>query len=277
MKRIFLPRDFIWFLIPLIPAGFLLFFHFFIFSQTRTERGIKQLEKKQPHSAEKLFLKILEKDPFHPYTHLNLGLSYDRSGRPAQALKEYNMVSKYFKDDLLRFFASFNTAELEGRLGNLDKALESYQKALSFSSFSMEQEKIKQNIELLLKTPPPDKGGGAKKSAKGKDNQQGDKKGEGDSRNTGEEEGDSSSKDDLQAQNSKEGEESSGDGQRENPDSPSRLKPAEEGSLSGDMGAGQAESIMDEIEELESAVRARQFQQNSMRKRARRRRKRPDW
>ena len=269
MKRVLLPGDFIWFLIPLIPAALLLFFHFFIFSQTQTERGIKQLKKKQPRLAEELFLKILDKDPFHPYTHLNLGLSYDMGGRPGSALKEYNTVSKYFKEDSLRFFALFNTAELQGRLGNLEKALKSYQEALSFS---MEQKKVKQNIELLLKTSPAAGGGDGKKSAQTKNERRGDKKEE-------DLQSDEEGEDDLQAQSSEEeeGEESSEGGQGENPDSPSsRAAPTEKSSQSGDVGADQAESIMDEIEELESAVRARQFQQKSRQKRPRRKGK-PDW
>ena len=272
MKRVFSPRDFIWFLIPLIPAGGLLFFHFFIFSQTLTERGIKYLKKKQPRSAVELFLKILEKEPFHPYTHLNLGLSYDISRRPAQALKEYNMVSKYFKEDSLRFFSSFNTAELQGRLGNVETALESYQKALSFS---MEPIKVKQNIELLLKAPQSGQGGGAQKSAKGKNDRRGSGKREGDSSLQAGQKGDVPSKESPQTQNPDD-ERESGEGGEGASDSRFRPKPSKGTSPDGEVSADQAESIMDEIEELESAVRAKQFQQKSKRRR-RRQGNRPDW
>ncbi|MCY4512635.1 MAG: tetratricopeptide repeat protein [Bdellovibrionales bacterium] len=272
MKRVFLPQDFLWFLIPLALAGFLVFFHFFIFSQTWTEKGIEFLKQKKPQSAIKVFLKILEREPFHPYAHLNLGLAYDISGRPKKALKEYGMISKHFNQDSLQFFSSFNMAELHGRLKILDKALENYQQALAFS---IESDKIKQNIELLFQTPPPQEEKQDKtKKPKGKQSKSDSGGGQGNQEDQKKEQRGKSSqnKKDSSSSEAKENNEDNKEGGSEDEqpssDSQSDQGQSRSGSVTpeGDISKRQAQSIMDEIEEQESNVRARQFQQNSLRR-----------
>lgn len=279
MKRVFLLRDFSWFLIPLGLAAFLGFFHFFKFSQTWTTKGIKLLEQKKPQSAAEFFVKILERDPFHPYAHLNLGLAYDMSDRPTKALKEYNMILKHFDRDSLQFFASFNTAELQGRLGSLEKALENYQRALSFS---IEPERIKQNIELLFQTPSSQAGQGKPQDSHSKSGRQSEGGQNGESM-AQQEETSSSNEDNPNSQdaNAKGGVEGNlPEDQQLSQGSLSdseQGQPQSEGSSSiGEISKNQAQSIMDEIEEQESNVRARQFQQNSSR-RPRRNTTHKDW
>ena len=274
MKRVFLLQDFFWFLIPLVLAGFLAFFHFFIFSQTWTEKGIQFLKKKKPQSAVPFFLKILEREPFHPYAHLNLGLAYDMSNRPMKALKEYGMISKHFNQDFLQFFSSFNTAELQGRLGNLDKALENYQQALALS---IESDKIKQNIELLFQTPPPQEEKQDKtKKPDGKQSKGDSGGGQGNPENQKKEQGEKSSQNKKDSrsseteakENNEDNKEGSSEGEQQSSNSQSDQGQSRSGSVTpeGEISKRQAQSIMDEIEEQESNVRARQFQQNSLRR-----------
>jgi len=287
MKRIVLLRDFSWFLIPVALASGLIFVHFFIFSQTWTEKGIKFLKQKKTQSAEKVFLKILERNPFHPYAHLNLGLTYDMSNRPMKALKEYDMISKHFTQDSLQFFASFNTAELHGRLKNLDKALENYQRALAFS---IEPDKIKQNIELLFKDLSEQKGnqeqtqkqkgkqskGDSGDGQKNSQNQETDQEGESaqnnrDSDSSKEEGGEKVSQKENDSESSKQKKEEGGEGNNSDSDSQHSGPHSEQGqfgkpALEGEISKNQAQSIMDEIEEQESNVRARQFKENSFRR-----------
>ena len=294
MKRVVLLRDFSWFLIPIVLAAGLVFIHFFIFFQTWTAKGIKLLKKKKPQSAEKVFVKILERNPFHPYAHLNLGLTYDINNRPMKALKEYGMISKHFTQDSLQFFASFNTAELHSRLKNVDKALESYQQALAFS---IEPDKIKQNIELLFKDLSDQKGNQEKtqkqkgKQSKGdsgdgqknSQNQEADQKGESaqskqDSDSSdGNEGGEKVSEKENDSDPSKKEREEEGEGNDSDDDSQNSQRSqnsrphSEQGqfgspALEGEISKNQAQSIMDEIEEQESNVRARQFKENSFRR-----------
>ena len=268
-------------MIPLALAAFLGFFHFFKFSQTWTAKGIKLLKEKNPQSAAGLFVKILERDPFHPYAHLNLGLAYDMSDRPMKALKEYGIILKHFDQDSLQFYSSFNTAELHGRLGSLEKALENYQWALSFS---MEPERIKQNIELLFKASPPQAGQGKPQNS---DSKSGSQAGDGQKNQEepmAEQQGPSSSNEnDPNSQDSEAKGGAEGDQPEDQQLSQGSLSDSEQGqpqsggsSSRGEISQSQAQSIMDEIEEQESNVRARQFQQNSSR-RSRRNTTHKDW
>ena len=298
MKRVFLPQDFLWFLIPVGLAGVLVFLHFFIFSQTWTKKGIRFIKQKKPQSAVNLFVKILEREPFHPYAHLNLGLAYDMRDRPMKALKEYGMILKYFNQDSLQFFASFNRAELHGRLGNLEKALENYQQALAFS---IEKDKIKQNIELLFQAFSPQREGkrGKKEGPRSQGQSEEGKEG-GENRNTPREgksghkrssdsfgegkqdvredesqEDRSSSKDPGEAHAKQEQGQSSEDSGGALSEQQDRSQAKGDSTPAGEISKTQAQSIMDEIEEQESNVRARQFQQNSLRQPRRRTDK--DW
>ena len=274
MKRIFLPQDFLWFLIPVGLAGILIFFHFFIFHQTWTKKGIHFIKQKNPQSAVNLFVKILEREPFHPYSHLNLGLAYDMSDRPMKALKEYGIISKHFNQDSLQFFAFFNKAELHGRLGDLEKALENYQQALAFS---IEQDKIKQNIELLFQTSSQKdkqekskmKGqqskGKSGKGRKGQEDQNTEQKGksaQNESSSDSSGGGEQNRKEDKPQEDSSSSKKAKGSHSKKEDQPLSKNDSITEGEIS----KTQAQSIMDEIEEQESNVRARQFQQNSLRR-----------
>ena len=254
-KRIYLFQDFIWFLIPLIPAGLLLLAHFFIFSQTLSIKGIELLKDRRPRAAEKLFLKILEKEPFHPYARLNLGLCYDRGDRPLKALKEYELVLNFFDREFLQFFSAFNRGELNGRLGRLSEALENYQTALSFS---IEQKKIKQNIELLFQDPSGQQGDGKGQKGSGKALKKDPA--------LSADEGDSPSSEDSSSSKERDpGDKKTETDPSGQPDGKTGAQERDGESEEGGLSKRQAQSIMDEMERRSADIRARRFQNSSRR------------
>ena len=125
---------------------------FYLNSSSLNEKGIKALRNKDFHSAQKYFRKNIEKGSLDDRSYLNLGLSYDLLNQPLKALEIYKVVSSSKKRSPGMFFSYFNQAELYGRLGNLEKALQNYQKALSFGQ---KKKEIKTNIELLFKKQKP--------------------------------------------------------------------------------------------------------------------------
>lgn len=128
---------------------FLLLFYFKGMEFSLIHKGIKSLQKKNYVQAQKHFDQVLAKKPFDPWSYLNIALSHDLLNAPDKALQTYDIVSSSKQSNLAPFFSYFNKGELNGRLGQLEKALENYQQALTFR---YKEKEIKQNIELLFRS-----------------------------------------------------------------------------------------------------------------------------
>ncbi|MCZ0932982.1 MAG: hypothetical protein OXJ52_07510 [Oligoflexia bacterium] len=136
---------------------------FYLNNNSLNEKGITALKNKDFRTAQKYFQKNVESGFLDNRSYLNLGLSYDLLNQPLKAFEIYKIVSSSNSRRIWAFFSYFNQAGLYGRLGNLERALESYQSALEFRQ---KEKEIKTNIELLFKN-----------------NKQGSKKGDSDSKN----------------------------------------------------------------------------------------------
>ena len=137
------------FLIFLLFVAFILFLVFFYFNNSSlNEKGIRALKNKDFLTAQKYFKKNVESGLLDNDSYLNLALSYDLLKQPLKALEIYKTVSSSNHKNSSVFFSYFNQAELYGRLGNLEKALQNYQFALEFGQ---KEKEIKTNIELLFK------------------------------------------------------------------------------------------------------------------------------
>ena len=136
---------------------FLILFYFKGMGASLTHKGIKSLKKKDFAQAQQHFNQALAKKPFDPWPYMNMALSYDLLNRPDKALKTYHIVSSQLmkKSNLAVFYSYFNKGELNGRLGQLKKALENYQQALKFR---YKEKEIKKNIELLFQNNKPSQG-----------------------------------------------------------------------------------------------------------------------
>ena len=150
---------------------FCLWFHFYGGGGAYYHKGIKALKKQDFLAAKERFYQAAGKQPFNPWTYLNLGLSYDLSKDYNKALEYYDIVFLRLNHQKSRsgFYSVFNRAELYGRLDRLQEALENYQKALEFH---YRKTRIKTNIELLFKNkknPKKDKSGKNPKNNRSKD------------------------------------------------------------------------------------------------------------
>ena len=110
-------------------------------------KGIKALKSKDFLTAKKYFAQNVESGLLDNRSYLNLALSYDLLKKHLKALEIYKVVSSSNDKNMAVFFSYFNQAELHGRLGNLEKALQYYQLALEFRQ---KEKEIKTNIELLF-------------------------------------------------------------------------------------------------------------------------------
>lgn len=113
--------------------------------------GIKALKEENHEKAFKLFLKALGEDPFNPYIRYNLAHSLFQKGEVQKAIDEFKKLEEelfHQGEKKLRFHTLFNQAYLESQQGNIEEALEAYQKTLEINPSSKE---VKRNIELLFK------------------------------------------------------------------------------------------------------------------------------
>ena len=113
-------------------------------------KGIKAFRRQEFSQAQLFFQQALAEKPFEYWSYLNLALTHDILKTPEKAFKIYDIVSSApLKGSILAvFYSYFNKGELSGRLGQIEKALKNYQKALEFN---YRKKDIKTNIELLLK------------------------------------------------------------------------------------------------------------------------------
>lgn len=99
-------------------------------------------------SAQKKYIEALQYDPLLPELQLNLGLAYEVSQQPDNAMKQYESAQSFASEDLQKFVSYFNQAQLYGKQQKVEEALKFYQMALDLKPDSKE---VKTNIELLIK------------------------------------------------------------------------------------------------------------------------------
>lgn len=137
----------------------------------RTNQATKHMQQKKMLEAHEEFTQLLSERPFHPLYQYNMGTSFLGVEEPKKALKMFNEVLKMNPlPPEVEYATYYNLGVLNGiEGGDIEKALENYQKALRFNPESQE---IKTNIELLLS------GGGQGGKGKNKDKKDQKDKGE---------------------------------------------------------------------------------------------------
>ena len=104
--------------------------------------------EKFPESIQS-YAKALGEEPLNARIHFNLAMALIKNQKSDEGLKELALAEKLAgKDRLLQFAIQFNTAKFYGDMKNVGKALEHYQRALDINPGSKE---VKTNIELLMK------------------------------------------------------------------------------------------------------------------------------
>ena len=115
----------------------------------RNNEGISQLDKENAYSGYKKLVQALEKEPFNPIIHLNLGLAFLVNEEPAKAVKAFSSAARLSEGDAeFQFYSLFNGGVAASQAGDIGSALEFYQAALNLRPDSRE---VKTNIELIWK------------------------------------------------------------------------------------------------------------------------------
>ncbi|MCB0385819.1 MAG: tetratricopeptide repeat protein [Bdellovibrionales bacterium] len=110
-------------------------------------QGVEELGKENPYAGYRSLVKALEKDPFNPIIHLNLGIAFLVNKEPAKAVKSFSTAARLSEDDPeSQFYALFNGGVASSQAGDIESALKYYQAALDLRPDSNE---VKTNIELL--------------------------------------------------------------------------------------------------------------------------------
>lgn len=141
--------------------------------------GVRLLMEENNTQAYRLFVEGLSYDPFEPRLHMNLGLVFllnEEKEKSYQAFVQAEQLASEKKDIL--FMARFNAGVVASSQGQIDLALEHYQKALEIHPDSVE---VKTNIELLWQAQGGNGEGDGQESQDGKDQREGG--GEGDQEN----------------------------------------------------------------------------------------------
>ena len=244
---------------------FLLLFYLKGIGSSLMHKGIKSFHKKDFVQAQKYFEQSLAKNPSDPWSYMNLALNHDLLNEPDKALKNYDIVSSHLvkKSNLAVFFSYFNKGKLYGQLGQLEKALNSYQEALEFR---YKEKETKTNIELLFKNDKSSEKN--KKQEENQKNQSEDKE----EKDKGQSERDKEKVDKNQSANqqkqknkNQEKDKESTDTDKENPKnqkSQSENTEKDQGSSKGEedlkgLSEKEQKAILEEIEKQENKVRAR--------------------
>ena len=248
---------------------------FFYFNNSSiNERGIKALKNKDFLTAQKYFKQNIESGVLDSLAYLNLGLSYDLLKQPLKALEIYKTVSSSNDRNAGLFFSYFNQAELYGRLGDLEKALQSYQLALEFRQ---KEKEIKTNIELLLKQKSGQGSEGDdlenKDQSNGSDNRQSEKNKKGEEDKKKDQQKENQPQDDIEDQHSESGkdentseEKNSEEEQKEdqkdldNRNQSENIKKGNEQILT----EREQRAILEEVQKQENKVRTRVYQNKNI-------------
>lgn len=188
--------------------------------------GLRHFKEKLFFQSYRDFLKAIEQDPLNPDLQNNLGITFMVSEEWAKAEKAFMSAYDLAKGDKEReFMALFNIAIARAQGGNIDGALQAYQRALEIDPDSLE---VKTNIELLWQSQQ-----GQGKGGQGKGDGQDDKQ---------EENQDQNKNQDKQYQNQKQ-----------------QPKPFQ----SKDLSKEDVRKILGEIQNQEQSIRAKEYEKGA--------------
>lgn len=151
----------------------------------RNNEAVSMFKQEKYLESYETFMSLLAEAPKDPVVHFNLGVSLEAIAEEEKAQKLYVELLKLLETKMqvaseeekakltsIYFATLFNLANVYSRQGEIDKALNNYQKALTIVPDSKE---IKTNIELMFQQQ---QGGGGKGDQKNQD-QEGEGEGEG--------------------------------------------------------------------------------------------------
>jgi Ca-activated chloride channel family protein len=182
--------------------------------------GVDAYEQSKFDDALRSFDRAADEAPSSE-AHFGRGATLHQQHKDAEAAEEFRRVLSS-KDDALKARAYLNLGNAEAQSGQLDKAIESYRRALQLDP---QDPDARYNLEWALrekrKPKPDDKGGDDQKSDQDKSGDDQQKK-DGDSKDQKSQE----NKDDAGKQG----------GEKEAPDQPGQKTPGEDGKPQGDQG-----------------------------------------
>lgn len=200
------------------------------------EEALENFKEKAYGQSLQNLIQALESEPMNPKIHLNLGMTLLAMEEPERAAKAFSSAASLTSNPKERFIALFNEAYSYGESKRIDKALETYQKALEIDPDSIE---VKTNIELLLS---------------GQQNNQGQGEGKNDPNNKeGQSQGDSSEGEGDQEKK----ENNQGQGQQQQ-QQPQAQKPRE--FKSKELTASDVKKILEELKSQEQGIRAKEYE-----------------
>lgn len=194
--------------------------------------GLRHFKNKLYFQSYQDFLKALQSEPLNPDLQINLGMTFVANEEWEKAEKAFMSAFDLSKGDKTREFTSlFNIAFVRWQKGDIDGALQAYQKALEIEPESLE---VKTDIELMWQS----------QQGKGQ-GQQGQNGGKGDNQDNKKDQNKDQNKDDKQKNQDK---------QYENQKKP-QPKPFE----SKDLSKEDVRKILDEISNQEQSIRAKEY------------------
>jgi tetratricopeptide (TPR) repeat protein len=100
----------------------------------KNNHGVELLNSEKYYKAEGKIIEGLEKDPFNPVLHFNLGMAFLKSAEYEKAIKEFVRAEKLAKEEdrTVNFLAAYNVATITWT-DDVAKALKYYQKALDLN------------------------------------------------------------------------------------------------------------------------------------------------
>lgn len=129
-------------------AAFFLFTGFFETSQGTVKKGNAQFQNKQYQSALEAYRKVQVRNPDSPEVLYDLGTALYKVDAFQESAQDLEAAANKAKDPQLKARTLYNYGNAQYRLGNFEKAIESYKKALQIDPSDKD---AKYNLEFLQK------------------------------------------------------------------------------------------------------------------------------
>jgi len=129
-------------------AAFFLFTGFFETSQDTVKKGNEQFQNKRYQSALEAYRKVQVKNPDAPEVLYDLGTTLYKVDSFQESAKDLEAAQAKTKDAKLKARTLYNYGNAQYRLGDFEKAIDSYKKALALDPTDKDS---KYNLEFLQK------------------------------------------------------------------------------------------------------------------------------
>jgi len=129
-------------------AAFFLFSGFLETSQETVKKGNEHFENKRYQSAIESYRKVQVKSPDAPEVLYNLGTALYKVDALQESAQDLEIATKNARDPKFKAQAFYNSGNVQYRLGNFEKAIEAYKKALELDPTDKD---AKYNLEFLQK------------------------------------------------------------------------------------------------------------------------------